>query len=33
MNVKQPTGPVAEPDWRHHLNRRLRAELIAGSEE
>jgi hypothetical protein len=33
VKVKRPTRPVAEADWKRHLEERLRAEFIAGAEE
>lgn len=31
--MKRPERPVDGADWNEHLNRRLRAEFIAGAEE
>jgi hypothetical protein len=33
MKVKRPERAVAPADWQRHMNRRLRAEFIAGAEE
>ena len=33
MKVKRPERPIDRADWQRHMNRRLRAEFIAGAEE
>jgi hypothetical protein len=33
MKVKRPERAVDPADWKRHMNRRLRAEFIAGAEE
>jgi hypothetical protein len=33
MKVKRPERPIDPADWQRHMNRRLRAEFIAGAEE
>ena len=33
MKVKRPERAVDPADWQRHMNRRLRAEFIAGAEE
>jgi len=33
VKVKRPERPIDPADWRQHMNRRLRAEFIAGAEE
>ena len=33
MKVKRPEHPIDPADWQRHMNRRLRAEFIAGAEE
>jgi hypothetical protein len=33
MKVKRPERPADPADWQRHMNRRLRAEFIAGAEE
>ena len=33
MKVKRPERAIDPADWQRHLNRRLRAESMAGAEE
>jgi len=33
MKVKRPERPIDAADWQQQMNRRLRAEFIAGAEE
>ena len=33
MKVKRPERPIDPADWPRQMNRRLRAEFIAGAEE
>ena len=33
MKVKRPERPIDPADWQRQINRRLRAEFIAGAEE
>jgi len=33
VKVKRPERPIDPADWQRQMNRRLRAEFIAGAEE
>ena len=33
MKVKRPDRPIDPAEWQRQMNRRLRAEFIAGAEE
>lgn len=33
MKVKRPERPIDPAAWQRHMNRRLRAEFIAGARE